>query len=99
MKISDYVKSQIKLSEVWKMYSTCVGVGAQKFGHCPRHKDSHPSVSIRDNKGSFRCMSCGYKGDAITLIQDQEGLDFMGALRFLIEEYSIEPPERMYRDQ
>ena len=43
-------------------------------------------------------MSCGYRGDAITLIQDQEGLDFMGALRFLIEEFSIEPPERMYRD-
>ena len=81
------------------MYSTCVGVGAQKFGHCPRHKDSHPSVSIRDNKGSFRCMSCGYKGDVITVVMDQEGLDFMGALRCLIENFSIEPPERMYRDQ
>ena len=81
------------------MYSTCVGTGVQKFGHCPKHKDAHPSVSIRDNKGSFRCMSCGYRGDAITIVQDQEGLDFMGALRFLIEEYSIEPPERMYRDQ
>ena len=99
MKISSYVKSKVKISEVFKMYSPIVGMGNQKFGHCPKHKDAHPSVSIRDAKGSFRCMSCGYRGDAITIVQDQEGLDFMGALHFLIEEYSIEPPERMYRDQ
>ena len=81
------------------MYSPIVGVGDQKFGHCTKHRDAHPSVSIRDNKGSFRCMSCGYRGDTITIVQDQEGLDFMGALRWLIEEFSIEAPERMYRDQ
>ena len=99
MKISSYVKSKIRLSEVFGMYSKIMGTGNQKFAHCTKHKDTHPSVSIRDNKGSYRCMSCGYRGDAITIVQDQEGLDFMGALKFLIEEFNIEPPERMYRDQ
>jgi DNA primase len=99
MKISTYVKSKVKISEVFSMYSNITGNGNQKFGHCPKHKDAHPSVSIRDAKGSFRCMSCGYKGDVITIVQDQEGADFMEALKILIENFSIEPPERMYRDE
>ena len=99
MKISSYVKSKVKISEVFRLYSPIVGVGNQKFGHCTKHRDAHPSVSIRDNKGSFRCMSCGYKGDVITIVQDMEGVDFMGALKILIENFSIEPPERMYRDE
>ena len=81
------------------MYSEISGMGNQKFGRCTEHRDAHPSVSIRDNKGSFRCMSCGYKGDVITIVQDQEGVDFMGALKFLIEEFNIESPERVYRDE
>ena len=99
MKISSYVKSKIRLSEVFGMYSKILGIGDQKFAHCIKHRDSTASVSIRDNKGSYKCFSCNAHGDAITLVMDMEGLDFMDALRWLIEEFNIEPPERMYRDQ
>ena len=99
MKIASYVKSKVKISEVFRLYSPIVGVGNQKFGHCTFHHDVTPSVSLRDNKGSYKCFSCGAHGDVIQLVMDMEGLDFMGALCFLIEEFHIEAPERMYRDQ
>jgi DNA primase len=98
MKISSYIKSKVKISEVFRIYSPIVGVGNQKFGHCTKHRDVTASVSIRDNKGSYKCFSCGAHGDAIQLVMDMEGLDYMGSLKFLIEEFNIPAPERMYRD-
>ena len=81
------------------MYSTVTGHDNQKFAHCCFHKDKTPSVSVRDNKGSWVCFSCGKKGDIFTLIEQMEGLSFFESMKWLIQEFNIEPPERMYRDQ
>ena len=81
------------------MYSTVTGHDNQKFAHCCFHKDNTPSVSVRDNKGSWVCFSCGKKGDIFTLVEQIEGLSFFEAMKWVIQEYNIEPPERMYRDQ
>lgn len=75
------------------------GTGTQKFAHCPLHKDDNPSVSVRDNRGSWRCFSCSAKGDAITLVGAVENLDFMDSMKWLIEEFSIQPPERLYKNE
>lgn len=40
---------------------------------CVVHDDSSPSASFSEEKGSFRCFTCGFYGDAIDLIQRKEG--------------------------
>lgn len=101
MRISDYVKGKVKLSDVFKFYTNVSSrsSGDNYFANCPYHTDKTPSVSIRDNRGSFKCFSCGRHGDHITLVQEMEHLDFVGALKFLIDQFQIKPPERLYKNE
>ena len=39
---------------------------------CPFHSDSHPSMSIHQNKGIAKCFACGAGGNAISFIQKYE---------------------------
>jgi DNA primase len=52
---------------------------------CPFHKDNRASASVNLAKGGFNCHGCGVKGDAISLIKSQEGLDYQGAIQFAEE--------------
>ena len=49
---------------------------------CPLHDDRTPSFSVNYGKGLWNCHSCGSAGDAWTLIQLKEGVDFLGAKAF-----------------
>lgn len=52
---------------------------------CPLHGDRTPSCSVNLDKGVWNCHSCGKGGDAWTLIQLMEGVDFLGAVSFAEE--------------
>lgn len=45
---------------------------------CPFHGDRQASASI--NRTGFNCHACGVQGDALSILMDQEGLDFAGAV-------------------
>jgi DNA primase len=94
-----YLKSKIKISEVFKIYDRVTGNNDQKFASCPFHPDHTPSVSIRDNKGSYKCFSCSRSGDIFSLVGDMENLTFPESVDWIMDHFSIEPPERAYRDQ
>ncbi|MGL5852635.1 MAG: CHC2 zinc finger domain-containing protein [Phycicoccus sp.] len=49
---------------------------------CPLHEDRTPSCSVNYTKGVWHCHSCGEAGDAYTLIELKEGIDFAGASAF-----------------
>ena len=59
-------------------------------GRCPLHDERTPSFSITPSKGLFKCFGCDAGGDALTLVQLKEGLDFPGALEFLARRAGIE---------
>lgn len=46
------------------------------------HESGTPSCSVNYDKGLWNCHSCGEAGDAWTLIQKREGVDFRGAKEF-----------------
>jgi len=98
MNLATYVKSKVNLSEVFKLYGDVTGSGKQKFAHCYLHDDKTPSVSIRDDRGAWHCFSCGSKGDIISLVQEMEGLNFTDTLDWIMDNFNIEPPQRIYRD-
>ena len=50
---------------------------------CPFHDDSHPSLSYRVSKNTFRCFVCGASGGTIDLVMRFLRKDFKEACRWL----------------
>lgn len=44
-------------------------------GLCPVHHETHPSCSFNMGSGYLECHACGFKGGAVKLIMEKEGLD------------------------
>ena len=50
---------------------------------CPFHADSHPSLSFKVSKNTYRCFVCGASGGTIDLVMRHLNLDFKAACRWL----------------
>ena len=48
---------------------------------CMEHEDRQASASVNFDKNAVNCHACGFKGDALKVIQIKEGCDFGQALR------------------
>ncbi len=60
------------------------GAGAWRSALCPFHQDSKPSLRIKLETGSFRCMVCGaHGGDVLSFHMQNYGLSFIEAARAL----------------
>ena len=58
---------------------------------CPIHgKDNKPSARLYKDTHSCYCWACLKRWDAVSLVQDVEGLGYRAALNFLIKKYSID---------
>jgi DNA primase len=69
-----------------------------KAGHefkacCPFHNEKSPSFTVSDDKGFYHCFGCGAHGDAIRWLQEQEGLEFLDAVRQLADAAGLAMPE------
>jgi len=56
---------------------------------CPFHEDSHPSLSFRVSKNTYRCFVCGASGRTIDLVMRHLHVDFREACRWLADEHNI----------
>jgi hypothetical protein len=55
-----------------------------KSALCPFHRDTQPSLRVRLENGSFRCMVCGaHGGDVLAFHMQRYGLRFIEAARAL----------------
>ena len=62
---------------------------------CPFHNDNNPSMHIDDERGLYKCFSCGAGGDVFNFIRKyklvEEGgekMGFIDAVKFVAEEYA-----------
>ena len=60
---------------------------------CPFHEDSHPSLSFKVSKNTYRCFVCGASGGTIDLVIKYLHKDFREACRWL-ETLPLTPPCR-----
>lgn len=67
--------------------------GKEQVGLCPFHDDHNASLGVRDDRGFFKCHSCGAKGDAIAFVQQFDGVDFRTALADLAQMAGVDVPE------
>jgi DNA primase len=59
-------------------------------GLCPLHDERTPSFTVSPSKQLFKCFGCDAGGDALSLVQLKERLDFPAALEFLARRAGIE---------
>ena len=56
---------------------------------CPFHADSHPSLSFKVSKNTYRCFVCGESGGPIDLVKKYLNKDFLDACRWLADEHNV----------
>jgi len=63
--------------------------GARLTGLCPFHDERTPSLSVSPEKGLYFCFGCGASGDAVSFVEQTEGVDFVGAIEWLAQRFNI----------
>ena len=63
--------------------------GARFTGLCPFHDERTPSFSVSPEKGLYYCFGCGAAGDAVSFVEETEGVDFVGAIEWLAQRFNI----------
>jgi DNA primase len=64
-------------------------VGGRYTGLCPFHQEKTPSFNVSPDRGTFYCFGCHEGGDAIDFVSKVEQLDFVGAIEWLADRFSV----------
>ena len=67
------------------------GAGRLK-GLCPFHNEKTPSFTVSRARQAYHCFGCGKGGDAIAFVMEQDGLNFVEALRHLADRAGMRLP-------
>lgn len=63
--------------------------GREAVTLCPWHADTHPSLTVNDDKGLCFCFACRSGSDSIAYVQQKFGLDFSEAVRRIAERHNV----------
>lgn len=67
-----------------------VALNAKGFSHCPFHGERTASFRAYSDHGY--CFGCGWHGDLIAFVRQMFGLDFLGALDKINDDFSLGYP-------
>lgn len=84
------VRSSADLVAVIGEHTEIKRSGRNFMARCPLHGERTPSLSVSPEKGVYYCFGCQRSGDAITFVQEIDGLDFVGAVESLASRYGIQ---------
>lgn len=86
----DHVKEAVDMVELVGARTDLRRVGTRFTGLCPFHDERTPSFSVNAEHKLYHCFGCGASGDAISFVQETEGLDFKQSVEMLGERYNVE---------
>ncbi len=67
--------------------------GADYWACCPFHREKTPSFKVSAERQAFYCFGCKKSGNVFTFVQEQDNVDFVGAVRLLAQRLGIRIPE------
>ncbi|WP_285710189.1 DNA primase [Erythrobacter oryzae] len=88
----DELRARITLSTLVQRSVKLTRAGREWKGCCPFHDEKTPSFYVNDQKQFYHCFGCGAHGDAISWMVDQQGLQFMDAVKELAAMAGMEVP-------
>ncbi len=88
----DELRARITLSSLVQRSVKLTRAGREWKGCCPFHDEKTPSFYVNDQKQFYHCFGCGAHGDAISWMVDQQGLQFMDAIKELAGMAGMEVP-------
>lgn len=83
------IKEQVHMHDVFAKYGLSVKNGAMS---CPFHNEKTPSLRVYCNDTKWHCFGCGAGGDVISFVQKYFGLDFLGALERIDQDFGLGLP-------
>jgi len=87
--IKEEVRARTDIVEIISGYTQLKRSGKNWSGLCPFHADKNPSFSVSPSTQSYRCWSCGEKGDVFTFVQKKQNIDFIEALEDLAKRAGV----------
>jgi DNA primase len=98
------IKSRMDIYEVVSDFIRLKKSGSSYKGLSPFTNEKTPSFMVSPSKEIFKCLSSGKGGDAISFLQEVDGLSYVEALRYLAQKYGItveedEMPENFVEEQ
>ena len=67
--------------------------GRNFVARCPWHNDRRPSMTVNQERQTWKCWPCDIGGDVFSFVMRRDGVDFPAAIRSLAEQAGIEVPE------
>lgn len=64
--------------------------GRDFLARCPWHNDKRPSLTVNQERQTWKCWPCDVGGDVFSFVMRRDGVDFPAALRTLAELAGIE---------
>lgn len=94
---ADRIRAEVPMAEILAGYGyrvrTDAGDREQNFS-CDLHgdgRDSRPSAIFYPRTNSAHCFACSRSRDAITWVQEKEGIDFWSAVKKIEADYNLPP--------
>jgi DNA primase len=80
---------EIPISSVFAKYLNLNYRGKNLEGICPFHDDTRPSLKVSDEKGFYKCFSCGAGGDVFDFVMNFKRISFPEAMREIAQDHQI----------
>ncbi|MBI2638959.1 DNA primase [Candidatus Peregrinibacteria bacterium] len=93
------IKSRISIEELVAQYIPLKKAGRHFKALCPFHQERTPSFYVSPERQLAYCFGCHKGGDHFKFIEEIEGLDFRGALKFLAEKAGVTLPKTLPDEQ
>ncbi len=88
--IGEIISSKINIVDVVNDSVVLVKKGRNYKACCPFHSEKTPSFVVSEDKGIFKCFGCGESGNAISFVMKYYKLDFINAVEYIADKYSID---------
>ena len=84
------IRNAADIYEIISAYVELKKKGRNFFGLCPFHGEKTASFSVNIDKQIYKCFGCGEGGSSINFIMRKHNYDFVEALTYLADKYSID---------
>lgn len=67
--------------------------GREYKANCPFHEERTPSFYVVPDKGFYKCFGCGKSGSVFDFVMEQQGMDFVEAVKYVAGRAGVEVRE------